>query len=130
MRSRKQNHFGRHLLVLTFLFILFAGSFGLATVWLRQQIAESAVATRAMERRLAEIERLDLKLTSDLAMATKPFNLELLNQRHALGLRPPLDSQLVQVAGETQVRFAQFRWNQLVSLPPETYFSFYALERN
>jgi hypothetical protein len=130
MRTTTRNPFGRHLLVLTFLFILFAGSFGLATVWLRQQIAHAGLETRVMERRLAEVERFDLRLTSEIAMATSPFTLEQLNQHYNLGLRPPRESQLVQVNAETQIRFAQFRWDQLVSLQEETLFSFYTSENN
>jgi hypothetical protein len=132
MKSRYRNRspFGRHLLVLIFLFVFIAGSFGLATVWLRQQIALTATETRAMERRLVDLERLDSKFTGEIALAMSPFFLEAQNQRFSLGLRQPQENQVVRVDSETQIRFAEFRWNQLVSVPEESRITFVSSDRN
>lgn len=126
MKSGKRSNLGRQLLVLTFLFVFVSGSFGLATVFLRQQIAVTAAETRSMERQLDEINRLNGKLTGEIALAMSPFHLEAQNQRFSLGLRQPQENQVVRVDAETQVRFAQFRWDQLVNAPEEPQFTFYA----
>ncbi len=129
MRTRKRSYLGRQLLVLTFLFVFFAGSFGLATVWLRQQIAIAGSETRAMEQRLADVERFDAKLTGEIALAMSPFFLEQQNARFALGLRQPQEKQVVRVDSRTQERFAQFRSDQLASVPDQPRFSLNS-ERN
>lgn len=126
MKSLPRRHLGRQLLVLIFLFVFISGSFGLATVFLRQQIAVTATETRALDSRLADIERLNSKLTGEIALAMNPFHLEAQNQRFSLGLARPKENQVVRVNAETQIRFAQFRWNQLVDASQETEFTFYA----
>lgn len=130
MRRKTNSNFWRRLATLTFLFIFVAGSFGLATVWLRQKIAVSGAETRSMERRLAEIERAESRYTGEIALALSPYHLETQNQRFELDLRQPREEQVVRVDAETQTRFAQFRWNQLVSTAEENSFSYYSPERN
>lgn len=123
MITRRKSYLGRNLLALTFLFVFFAGSFGLATVWLRQQIAIAGSETRAMEQRLADVERFDAKLTGEIALAMGPFFLEQQNARFALGLRQPQEKQVVRVDARTQERFARFRSDQMVSLPDQPRFT-------
>lgn len=130
MKRKKGSLLSRQFGVLAFLFIFFVGSFGLATVWLRQQIAVSAEQARLMERRLVELERSESSLTSQIAIAMSPSQLEAQNERLQLGLRQPRENQVVRVDRETQTRFAQFRWNQLVNVPKETSISFYVPESN
>lgn len=130
MKRKKESILSRQVVIIAFLFIFFVGSFGLATVSLRQQIATSAAQARSMERRLVELERLDSRLTGEIAMAMSPAFLEAQNERFELGLRQPQENQVIRVNKETQVRFAQQRWNQIVSAQEETSFSFYVPESN
>lgn len=130
MISPKTNSFGRNLFAMTFIFIFFAGSFGLATVWLRQQIAVAATESRALERRLTDVERMRDKVVGEIATFTTASFLEEQNRRFGLGLGRPQENQVVRVNAQTQERFAEFRWNQLVSLQEETSFTFGAPERN
>jgi len=130
MHSAKKSSFGRNLFIMTFIFVFVAGSFGLGTVWMRQQIAVAAAETRAMERRLADVERMRDKVVGEIATSTTASFLEEQNRRFNLGLRRPQENQVVRVNVETQERFAQARWNQLVSLPSEPQVRFYTAERN
>jgi hypothetical protein len=114
------------LFVLTFLFIFLAGVFGVVTVGLRQEIATSGAEVRRMESRLTEIDRFMGKYTGEIAIAMSPGQLEAKNRSLQLGLRPPLEEQVVRVNVETQLRFAQQRWQQMVEAPVET-ISFYVL---
>lgn len=115
---------------MAFLFIFLVGSFGLATVALRQQIATSAARAVEMERRLVELSRFESRHTSEIAMTLSPAYLEAQNQRFGLGLRQPRENQVVRVDSETQIEFAARRWNQIVSVPPEDTFTLYAPDSN
>ncbi|HLS28337.1 MAG TPA: hypothetical protein VK041_06775 [Opitutales bacterium] len=128
-RGKHPTHSGRGLL-LTFLFIFFVGSFGLTTVWLRQQIAASGAKTSSMERRLVELERLESRLTGEIAIAVSPGYLEEQNQRFRLGLRRATDDQVVYIDGPQQIRFAENRWEQLVRVPEEKSLTFYLSDPN
>lgn len=130
MKQKKNSILSRQMVIMAFLFIFFLGSFGLGTVGLRQQIATSAAQARAMERRLVELDRIGSKLTGEIAMALSPVHLEAQNERFQLELRQPRENQVVRVNSETQTRFAQRRWEQVVSVPEETTVSFYAPEKN
>jgi hypothetical protein len=125
----KESILPRQLVVLTALFLLLAGVFGVATVGLRQEIATSGAEARRMESRLAEIERFMGKYTGEIAIAMSPGHLEAQNRALQLGLRPPLEEQVVRVNVETQLRFAQQRWQQVVEAPVER-ISFYVPRNN
>lgn len=129
MKRKQKSTLPRQLVILTFLFIFVAGLFGLATVGLRQQIADSAAQARAMENRLREINRSLTIYTGEIAIAMSPARLEAQNEFYQLGLRAPREAQVVRVDADTQIRFAQQRWQQLVTVPEET-LSFFAPENH
>lgn len=108
----------------TLAFLAIAGSFGVATVHTRHKIAATAAESRAIDRRLVEAERINARLTGEIAIATSPARLKELNIALNLGLRPPIERQIVRVTAEAQERFAAFRWNQLVTISEPTTFAF------
>lgn len=130
MKRGKQKTHSRQGIFLAFLFIFFVGSFGLTTVWMRQQIAVSGTKTSSMERRLVELERLESRLIGEIAISLSPGYLEEQNQRFRLGLRRASEDQVVYIDGNQQIRFAENRWDQWVRLPEENRLSFYMSDPN
>jgi hypothetical protein len=128
--SKNKSILSGQVVALAFLFIFFVGSFGLATVGLRQQIADSAAKAVAMERRLVELSRIESRYTGDLAMALSPSQLEAQNQRYQLGLRQPQESQVIRVDRATQTWFAERRWNQIVGVSEQETFTFRSPDSN
>lgn len=129
MKREMKSILSRQLVFLTFIFVFVAGAFGVVTVGLRQEIATSGAEARAMERRLTEIDRFISKHSGEIAIAMSPAQLEAQNHYFQLGLRAPQEDQVVRVNAETQIRFAEQRWRQLVEVPTET-VSFFAPEYN
>ncbi|SRR5690606_24031968 len=130
MKRAYGKSYSRQVAVLVFLFVFFVGTFGLVTVWLRQQIAETATRARAMERRLVEIERHESRLTGEIAIAMSPAFLDAQNRRFDLGLRPASPEQVVRIDSTEQIQFARRRWDRLVTAESEGTLTFYEPARN
>ena len=131
-RSRKQAHTDNRLFLklgmMTCGFLIFAGVFGVGTVYYRKQIALLGAETRTHENQLAQIERFDSRLTGELAIALSPANLSRQNLLFNLELRPATERQIVRVTGESQERFVEFRRNELFSARQPTAFVFHPQE--
>lgn len=83
-----------------------------------------------MERRLVELERLESRLTGEIAISVSPGYLEEQNQRFRLGLRRASEDQVVYIDNKQQIRFAENRWDQVVRLPEENRLTFYMSDPN
>ncbi|MFT3831214.1 MAG: hypothetical protein QM691_16070 [Opitutaceae bacterium] len=94
------------LLLATILLLAFAGTIGLATVWLRHQISDAAQANKQMQQRIVEVQRRTAETNAEIAAALNPE--VLLSQNHVLrlGLEMPRDYQIVSVAVPVEVRLA------------------------
>lgn len=97
------------LLLATILLLAFAGSIGLATVWLRHQISEVAQSTKQMEGRLTEVHRRSAETNAEIAAALNPEMLLGQNTSLRLGLAMPRDYQIVSVAEPVEIRLAAKR---------------------
>ena len=94
----RSSGFAHPLLPPTLLLIGLAGVAGLGEVWLRQEISQTANRTRQAEQQLAQTER---DLAEVGARITAEQSIDALDRRNTewqLGLGPPREPQIVQVA--------------------------------
>jgi len=96
------------LLLATLLLLAFAGSIGVATVWLRHEVSAVAQATKLTQVRLADIQRRTAETNAQIAASLNPEQLLLKNNALRLGLTRPHDSQ-IREAPDAEVLFAQER---------------------
>ncbi len=97
------------LFVATIMLLAFAGSIGLAFVWLRHQISEVADSNKQMQQRLVEVQRRTAETNAEIAAAINPEVLLGQNSLLRLGLEMPQDHQIVSVAEPVEVRLASKR---------------------
>jgi hypothetical protein len=95
------------LLVITVLFLVFAGSIGFATVWLRHQISVAANNSKMIELRLADLQRRVSEVNAQVAVAVSMENLLSKNNDLSLGLMRPLEDQVVRIHEDVEVRLAK-----------------------
>ncbi len=85
------------IVCLMFALIFLAGATGLATVWMRQNIAAAASETRSMEVRLNELDRALSRVNSEIAATLNPGFLQGQIERFDLDLRRPGEDQIVRL---------------------------------
>ncbi|MFZ9682428.1 MAG: hypothetical protein ACO3DQ_04390 [Cephaloticoccus sp.] len=98
--------FVNQLLVYTLVMFCFSGSIGLGTVWMRHQISLSANATKVLEARLTETERLISETRAAVERAQDPAMLKLLNDQWRLGLVPPEPQKTATIDVDPVMRLA------------------------
>ena len=89
------------------------GGIGLGTVWMRHQISVAANANKAIEMRIAEVERRIEETGADIAREQDPEALSRRNTAWNLGLVPPGDTQVHSVIEDPVVRLARMRNSEL-----------------
>lgn len=97
------------LLLATILLLAFAGSIGLATVWLRHEISEVAQSNKKMQQRIVEVQRRTAETNAEIAAALNPEVLLTQNSSLKLGLEMPRDHQIVSVIEPVEARLAAKR---------------------
>lgn len=97
------------LMLATVLLLAFAGTIGLATVWLRHQISEVARANKQVQARTAEVERRIAETNAQIASALNPQVLISQNARLHLGLVSPAEEQIVRVDLDVETLLADNR---------------------
>jgi len=97
------------LLLAIILLLAFAGSIGLATVWLRHQISEVAQTNKQMQQRIVEVQRRTAETNAEIAAALNPEGLLTQNSALKLGLEMPREHQIVSVVEPVEVRLAAKR---------------------
>ena len=107
--SSKQNAFISQIIVWSLMLVGIAGSFGVGVVWQRQLIAQTANRIKVLETSLAEIERRQTELNSQLATAQSLDALTHLNTHFGLGLVAIREQQLVRVNTSPEQRLAAKR---------------------
>lgn len=97
------------LFLATILLLAFAGSIGLATVWLRHQISSVAQSHKQLQARIVEVQRRTAETNAEIAGALNPEVLLSQNSSLRLGLAMPREHQIVSVADAVEVRLAAKR---------------------
>ena len=103
------------LLLATILLLAFAGSIGLATVWLRHEISEVAQSNKKMQQRIVEVQRRTAETNAEIASALNPEVLLTQNTSFKLGLEMPRDHQIVSVIEPVEARLAAKRSSDRVT---------------
>jgi hypothetical protein len=113
MRTSTANAFINQLLVYTLVMLVFTGSIGFGTVWLRHEISLAANRNKLLQADLAEVQRQLDQFTAEIAAAKNPDTLIRLNAEMRLGLVPPREEQSEHVAVDVEQRLAAKRTQDL-----------------
>jgi hypothetical protein len=113
MRTSTANAFINQLLVYTLVMLVFTGSIGFGTVWLRHEISLAANRNKLLQADLAEVQRQIDQFTAEIAAAKNPDTLIRLNAEMRLGLVPPREEQSEHVAVDVEQRLAARRTQDL-----------------
>src|SRR5450759_3999608 len=99
MNKNNRHAFVSQLLVYTLVMICFTGSIGLGTVWLRNQIAQTANSVKSFENRTDAVERRLAETTTLIAAEQSPDVLIRRNVEWHLGLAAPdFRTQIVRIS--------------------------------
>ena len=113
--------FVNQLLVYALVMISFTGSIGLGTVWMRNQIAQTANSIRILETRTAEVERHLSETTTMIAAEQSPDELIRRNAEWRLGLvAPDFRTQIVRINENPEERLAAKRNREIFAVGAAT----------
>ena len=119
MNKNDRHAFVSQLLVYTLVMICFTGSIGLGTVWLRNQIAQTANSIKTLETRTAEVERHLAETTTLIAAEQSPDVLIRRNTEWRLGLAAPdFRTQIVRINENPEERLAAKRNREIFATDP------------
>lgn len=104
--------------LLTLALLVFAGSLGLAAVWMRQEIFQTASRNRAVELRLADVERQLAGIDAEVAAALNPAALTRQNEAMRLGLAVPREERVARVSEPVMRRLAAKRHREAFTVVP------------
>ena len=113
MNNKETHGFVNQLLVYTLVMICFSGSIGMGTVWMRQQMAQTANNIRVLEGRSQALER---HLAETNALVAADSTADVLARRNAewnLGLVRPEERQIKRVIVAVEDRLARKRHDEL-----------------
>ena len=113
MKTATANAFINQLLVYTLVMLVFTGSIGFGTVWLRHEISLAANRNKLLQADLADVQRQIDQFTAEIAAAKNPDTLIRLNSEMRLGLVPPREEQSEHVAVDVGQRLAAKRTQDL-----------------
>ena len=113
MKTSTASAFINQLLVYTLVMLVFTGSIGFGTVWLRHEISLAANRNKLLQADLAEVQRQLDQFTAEIAAAKNPDTLIRLNAEMRLGLVPPREEQSEHVAVDVEQRLAAKRTQDL-----------------
>jgi hypothetical protein len=113
MKTSTAYAFINQLLVYTLVMLVFTGSIGFGTVWLRHEISLAANRNKVLQADLAEVQRQIDQFTAEIAAAKNPDTLIRLNSEMRLGLVPPREEQSEHVAVDVGQRLAAKRTQDL-----------------
>ena len=119
MMKTDRHAFVNQLLVYTLVMISFTGSIGLGTVWMRNQIAQTANSIRTLETRTAEVERHLTETTTLIAAEQSPDVLIRRNAAWRLGLAAPdFRTQIVRISENPVDRLSAKRSREVFAVDP------------
>jgi hypothetical protein len=116
MKPPPAHAFVNRLIALTLLLLVFSGSLGLGAVWMRQEISQAANRGRALEVKMADVERRLDEVNAEVAAAVNPDVLLQQNQAMRLGLVSPRELQVVRVGESPELRLASKHNREVFSL--------------
>ena len=116
MQKSNANAFINQVLVYTLMMLVFTGSIGLGTVWLRHEISVVANRNQKLQAQLAEVQRHLDEVTAEKAAAQSTDNLIRLNSQWRLGLVQPRPEQSEYVGGGVERQFAARRNQDLTTI--------------
>jgi hypothetical protein len=119
MHKTDRHAFVSQLLVYTLVMIGFTGSIGLGTVWLRNQIAQTANSIKTFELRTAEVERHLSETTTLIAAEQSPDVLIHRNNEWKLGLvSPDFRTQFVRINENAEDRLRARNSREIFATTP------------
>ncbi|MBL9215113.1 MAG: hypothetical protein JNG83_06520 [Opitutaceae bacterium] len=116
MKPPPANAHVNRVIVLTLLLLVFSGTLGLGAVWVRQEISQTANRSRALEVRMADVERRLDEVNAEVAAAVNPDALLRQNEAMHLALVSPQEPQVVRVGEDPVLRLAAKRNRELFRL--------------
>ena len=124
--KKNSQAFVNQLLVCLLVTFGFSGSIGLGTVWMRHQISVTANANKALEGRIAEVDRHLAETATFIEDEKSNVVLRTRNTTWKLGLVLPKESQFVRVTEDADRHLAAKRnrdlFNEGASLAPRITF--------
>jgi predicted NBD/HSP70 family sugar kinase len=109
MNKSAANAFINQVLVYTLVMLVFTGSIGFGTVWLRHEISLAANRNKNLRTHLAEVQRHLDQLIAEIAAAQSPDALIRLDSSMRLGLDMPRQEQIQRVPGDVEQQLAARR---------------------
>jgi len=113
-----QPAFISQILIWSLVLVGIAGSSGVAVIWQRQLIAQAANRIKILEVSLAEVERRQTELNSEIATEQSLDALLRRNAGYNLGLSPIREQQLVRVNISPEQRLAIKRTAETYAIAP------------
>lgn len=118
MNKTETHGFVNQLLVFTLVMICFSGSIGLGTVWMRQQMAQTANSIKQLESRSQAVERHLAETNALVAAESSEVVIRRKNTEWNIGLVPPTEPQIVRVTEPVEDRLARKRHDELFAQDP------------
>jgi len=109
MKTSAPHAFVNQILAYSLVAIGAGGSIGLGSVWMRHQISIAANSSRAIEARIAEVERHSEEVRTAIAREQDDSVLLRRNQEWGIGLVRPLQDQVQAVTVDPMARLAAKR---------------------
>ncbi len=116
MQKSDASAFINHILVYTLVMLVFTGSIGLGTVWLRHEISLVANRNQRLQTQLAQVQRNLDDCIAEIAAAQSTDNLIRLNSQWRLGLVQPQPQQSEYVRGDVEQWLAARRNQDLYTV--------------
>ncbi len=104
------------IILLTLCALMLGGSLGLGAVWMRQEISQTANQSRALQVKLADVERRLDEVNAQVAAAVNPHALLRQNETLRLALAAPREPQVVRVGVSPELRLAAKRNREVFSV--------------
>ena len=120
MKPPPAHAFVNQLIALTLLLLVFSGTLGLGAVWVRQAISGTANRSRALELKIANVERQLDEVSAEVAAALNPDALLQQNQLMRIGLVSPQELQVVRVSESPELRLASKHNQEIFRLASAT----------
>ena len=109
MNKSAESAFINQLLVYSLVMLVFTGSIGFGTVWLRHEISLAANRNKTLQAQIDEVQRRLDQVSSEIAAAQTPDALIRLDESLRLGLDTPRQEQIEYVAVNPEQRLAAKR---------------------
>lgn len=116
MKPPPANSLVNRVIAMTLALLVLSGTLGLAAVWMRQSISQTANRSRAFEGRITDVERRLDEVNAQVASALNPDSLLRQNQFMNLALATPGEIQVQRVPESAELRLATKRNREVFNL--------------